>query len=410
MQSIPYSRDEKRLAQYHGAIFAETLQTMGVDACKMVLGDPAQDQPESPLLDVSSVRHRISPDFWAHHGFDLVVVYGGENTRNLPMLKAIKNGSPETILVLKMDSANGPFRRIPTDLARAVKIAYLKDRHGHVRNHVHDSNAPHAAAIKAFFKLIRLLSPAYSNQVRRLFEVPDFISYESRLALDEARLWLKSNRLESLGTKLIWLGYPVRDEFAKINDHTCRKPKSIISVANWTHAKDLVLHAKSLAIVLRTNPAAIFTLVGANSNKLYDLIINEFPAAAPRIRRIEEVLNTELPELLQTSNVFMLCSFTEGYCSVVAEALCSGCSVALSTGPAVPCFKEFSANHCGTQARSRRPEDMAEAVLNEIAAWENGLRDPVAIQARWSKTLVSNLCSRLAKTCGFELPTISRET
>lgn len=404
VQAVRYDADERRLAQYHGAIFADALRRRGVEATKTVVGDPAVDHPASPVLSVTSPAQRVSPDFWADQGYDLVVVYGGENTRNLPMLRAIKKGSPSTVVLLKMDAAYGPFRRTACEILRRARILYVKDRHGHSGRSGHDKSPPPLALLRSVGAAIRMLPQSYEARTAELFAVPDYVSYELPSALAQAQDWLRATGHAALADKVIWLGYPVRDAFGDAAGNVERVPQSIISVANWKHAKDLPLHAAALARVFASNPQAVCTLIGANSADLQARVAKLAPGSASRIRRIDEVANSDLPRHLQAARVFMLCSWTEGYCSAVVEALCAGCSTALSTGLAVPCFAEFVAHGCGTQAASRSPDDMAAAVLGELAAWREGRRSPEPIRTVWRKSLVSNLCKHLCETTGLELP------
>jgi glycosyltransferase involved in cell wall biosynthesis len=406
VQSIPYSPLEGRLAQYHGAIFAEKLREWGVDATKMVVGNPTKQIPTSPLLSISSPKQRVSPEFWREQAYDLVVLYGSEDIRNIPMMRAIKQGSPKTVLILKIHSAYGPFVQNFNGILKNMCVTYAKTRYGHWARGK-DGAIPGSIVIsllKTMLQVIRMSSPLYKYDLLRVYEASDFFSFENMYVVEQAKNFFQYNKRPDLASKIVWLGYPVRDQFASITEQTTKKAASIISVANWKYSKDILLHAAAIALILQTNPKVHFTVIGANSRNLYDRIIKLVPDAAPQITQIEEVSNKDLPGYLLAAQVFMLCSFSEGNCSAVLEALCSGCSAALSSGIAVPCFKEFVEHDCGTQAASRSPTDMAAAVIKELSAWESGGRDPLAIKDRWSKTLVSNLCKHICRTAGFELP------
>lgn len=399
LQNNKYVLPENRLAEYHGAIFAEEFQKMRVSATKMVLGDPNKDKPISELLSVSSMEQRLSPIWWKEQDYDLIVFYCGPNIKNIPVVEAIKRGSPKSVLILKMDAAYGPFIPNFKSFSKTISILYTKDRHGHVTQDGHGSAPALIALARALYRTIKYYLPAYQKQLIRLFELPNFVSYENTSALIEAKKWLESSGRPELEKKVIWLGYPVREIFDTLNSYSIqRKSGAIISVANWKHAKDLNLHARAMAEIFKRNDKATFKIIGANSVDLYKKIIQLMAEAENRIERIDEVSNKDLPRHLQEAQVFMLCSFTEGICSAVLEALCSGCSAALSCGVGVPCFTEFVAEQCGTQAISRNPRDMANAVLNELELWQRGIRDSTHISETWSKTLVSNLNRHLCNT------------
>lgn len=403
VQNNVYHLPENRLAEYHGAIFAEEFRKHGVQATKMVLGDPDIDKPISQLLHVSSLKQRLSPVWWKAQGYDLIVFYGGLDLANLPVIRAIKEGLPCSSLILKMDAATGQSVTRPRDLVKDFHRCFMQDRHGHVVNGEHAQNNFLSSMLVAGARTLRSTLPHCRRQYRELFSVPDFVSYELQMAVAQSRNWSRHYKYHDLVDKFIWLGYPVRSEFAEPLDIR-RKPGSIISVANWKHAKDLNLHAQALSEVFMKHPTATATLIGEDSAVLQNMILRQTPSSADRIVQISEISNKDLPVHLQSSQVFMLCSFTEGVCSAVIEALCSGCSTALSTGPAVPCFKEFVANDCGTQAKSRSFPDMANAVLNELALWETNARNFDHIRQTWNCTLVPNLCSHICETCGYSYP------
>lgn len=403
LQNNPYRLPENRLAEYHGATFAEEFHRRGVEATKMVVGDPEKDRPISDLLSISSMEQRLSPDWWRQQDCDLIIFYGGQNPKNIPVLRTIKQGLPNCSLVLKMDAAYGPFLPTLKQFVDSLRALYVKDRHGHVGPQGHSSAPPILALARAAVKTLINCTPSHQRTLIRLFEIPDFVSYENVSALKEAQLWTEWHHRRALYQKLVWLGYPVRATFAAPRAIE-RKPGSIISVANWKHAKDLPLHSKSLALVLEKAPQATATLIGEHSKELLQMVLHHSPAAETRIVQIDEISNKALPDYLHAAEVFQLCSLTEGICSSVIEALCCGCSVALSTGIGVPCFTEFADDNCGTQARTRSVPDMADAVLSELELWKLKKRDPNHIRQKWSRTLVPNLCEHICEVTGFQLP------
>lgn len=406
LQNNPYRLPENRLAEYHGAIFAEEFRRHGVDATKMVLGDPEKDKPISPLLSVSSMNQRLSTKWWQSQAADLVIFYGGQDVKNIPVMRAIKEGLPNSKLILKMDAAYGPLTHSVTDIKKSIAAIYTKTRHGHWK-HGKDGAIPGSFATAAATALIKTAlsqTPRSIKKILSLFERADFVSYENASALTEAQHYCISHNRSDLATKIIWVGYPVRRTYLEPRPKIARKPASIISIANWKHAKDLGLHAAALAEVFRRHSTARFTLIGNNSSQLLDMIVSTLPSAAGRIEQINEISNQSLPDYLFRSQVFMLCSFSEGICSAVIEALCAGCSAALSTGIGVPCFTEFVADDCGTQANTRSVADMANAVLSELDLWKLKKRDPNHIRQIWSRTLVPNLCEHICEVTGFQLP------
>lgn len=397
LQSIPYSADESRLAKYHGAIFAEEFQKRGVACTKMVLGDPTVAKPKSPLLSVSTREQRCSPAWWREQACDVAVVYGGTTPHDNPVMRAIHEGSPSTKIVLKADAAYATPRQTVQGVLQAMRVAYVQDRHGHTRRGEHDQSHPAVAALHAVACLVRLANPRYVRVHASTYRYPHVATFASQSVVEDQAAWLRHYGYVEEAERIRWHGYPVRKEFAY--NGQSKRPRHVISVANWKHAKDIPLHGKALAKAFDSEPLLTFTVVGANSAMLVNEILRYAPQARTAITQYDELSQTDLPGLLMDAQVFLLCSHKEGYCSAVAEALCAGCSTALSTGIGVPCFREFVANGCGTQARSRSPEDMADALLSEIRKWEDGQRSPRVIAQEWSKTLAPSLCDRILRYC-----------
>lgn len=392
---LRYDKNEFRAAQYHGAIFAEEFCKNGHLAWKMVDGNPEVDIPISPLLLVSSQQQRISPDYWAEQKFDLIVVYGGHDLSFYPMYQAIKKGLPNCLLVLKTDAVHGMVEVSIKNILKTFTTYYVRIRNGGAKflkwngfdgtykiPIIPSIVFAIGKCVKSFLKHERKLLP--------LIDLVDYVSYENKYAIVETQDWLRRQKRKDLVDKIVWLGYPVRDSFALSIEGIIRQSNSIISVANWKHAKDIKLHAEAISLVFQKNQQSTLTIIGNNSDKLYDLIKRISPLHIHRVKVIKEIQNSELGKYLQCSQVFMACSIIEGICSTPIEAMSSGCSCALSSGCGVPCFSEFVQNNCGTQAKSRRPIDMAEAVLKELSLWQNGLRNSDTIKKEWSRTLVSN--------------------
>ncbi|MEI8205756.1 MAG: glycosyltransferase [Kiritimatiellales bacterium] len=406
VQSAPYKEDETRLAQYHGAVFAEYLRGKGVDATKMVLGDSLKKKPSSPLLSISSYEERCSPEWWAKEDYDIVLVYGGMDFSYDPVFKAIKKGAPRTVVFLRMDAAYGPFFPKVRRLCQNFHITYVNDRYSHIFDPAvgHQSNSVFGALAIAAVNSLRVFSPRHTRAIVEHFQLPDYVTYENQSALDDAKKWIQEYGGKRVEEKFIWCGFPIRASFSRILSEVERKPASILSVANWKPQKDIALHAKTTKIVLERCPEATFTIVGENSRRVFDRISRIAPEHIARVNVVEEIENKDLPSLYQSHQIHMLCSKVEGICSTPIEALSSGCSAALPPGVGVPCFREFVANDCGTLAVSRSPEDMANAVLKELELWESGVRTAEHMRNEWARTRVDRLCDILLEKAQLELP------
>ena len=152
---------------------------MGVTATKLVLGDPVTQRPASPLLSISSMEQRLSPEWWEEQQYDLIVFYGGQDFKNIPVLQAIKKGLPGSKLILKMDASNGPTSRNLLDLLNCSKTIYLKARFGcwsQGGDGTFRASRVTALALAAA-NARRYMSEKYISNLTLLFTIQDYVSY-----------------------------------------------------------------------------------------------------------------------------------------------------------------------------------------------------------------------------------------
>jgi hypothetical protein len=92
-----------------------------------------------------------------------------------------------------------------------------------------------------------------------------------------------------------------------------------------------------------------------------------------------------------------LCSsFSEGYHTSSAEALCSGCSVVGYESPYLPNLPYYASEQSGSIAEEGTAKAMSAAISLEIAAWNAGQRNPSRISELWSERLhAENIPARI---------------
>lgn len=394
LQDIPYRRPEGALAQYHGAIWAEELRRRGHEATKMVIGDPNAISPKSPLLSLSTSEQRRDPAFWREQDADCVLFYAGPSVGCVDVVRAIKKGSPRTKVVSRIEAYWAPRKQTPRSLVRAFRECYANKRHCPTERFDFEKRAILPALLRTVAATSRLWLRPSGNALIQLVEASDRTTFFFPRLVEETKKFLRESNRPDLLDRIVWSGYPVRPEF-RPPEPGGKQPGSVISIANWRHFKDPELTADATSIVLRNDPQASFTVIGQKSDRVANRILASVPDAAPRLHSFDHVDNWRIPELLARAQVFLLCSYREGIPSVLSEALCCGCSLALSAGPAVGAFRDYLDHEDGTQAASRRPRDMADAVLSELAQWRLNNRNSFDISKRWSGTIVSSLCDEL---------------
>lgn len=96
------------------------------------------------------------------------------------------------------------------------------------------------------------------------------------------------------------------------------------------------------------------------------------------------IQNSLLSEEYRAAKIVLCPSRYESSHIVSAEGLCSGCSIVVPPRLKNLCdVLWYTKEQSGTIAATDTPEDLAAALHDELAAWENGRRDPHAIAAAW---------------------------
>jgi glycosyltransferase involved in cell wall biosynthesis len=171
-------------------------------------------------------------------------------------------------------------------------------------------------------------------------------------------------------------------------DAAIPKERLVVAVGRWDDAKvkgtDLLLQASKIAaerdpelkieIYGRPNPAMTQWHAGLPNNLQARILIKGV------------VPNTEITQGLQRAKISLCTSLREGYHTVSAEAHCCGCSAVGPDVPEIPSMKWFAAEPYGRMA-TRDAASMAKAIGQEMAAWDEGHREPNQISRYWAEQL-----------------------
>lgn len=115
-------------------------------------------------------------------------------------------------------------------------------------------------------------------------------------------------------------------------------------------------------------------------------------ASRQAISLVGYVDNARLPALYNRASVMACPSLYEGTHIVSTEALCCGASVVAAARPrdlAVVCW--YTTRESGRVADQDTPRSFAEALKDELLAWQKGQRDPRHIAASWQPVFRADL-------------------
>jgi glycosyltransferase involved in cell wall biosynthesis len=380
---IAYDGTEPRYLQRDGARFAQYMVAQGHEAVKIIVDDGSgYPPPKSPILGIATWKQWCSTGYWKAQKADGVLLYGGFNPRLAPVARAIRDA--DIPLALKMDSSSG-VQAFPKDAWRQLKTGY----HFAHQNH----NKLKSALISFARQGIRAVRG--TKRLKSYLSLFDWITGESRFAVENTKTWLVENGLEQLAERTVLLGHPVPDEF-KYNASSPPKRKQIIAVArDWKNPlKGGKLLGHVLAKTLARHPDYSAVIIGESSDLVRQTVVRLNTKASDKIlvKPLMEPLAVR-PHYLD-SQILVCPSGSESGPIVAFEAACCGCSVVFP--PELRQLAMFSDDNCGTMAKRRTPKGLSDALARECEAWERHERDPLMISKLWcTKFHTSELTGQL---------------
>ncbi len=117
-------------------------------------------------------------------------------------------------------------------------------------------------------------------------------------------------------------------------------------------------------------------------------------ARHPRVRLAGVQPQETVARALASARSIVFASRWEGSPHAALEALVLGATL---VGPPIPSLASWSAGgRYGTVSRSHRPASLARALKHELAAWQDGRRDPEKISRYWRARLAPEVvCQRM---------------
>ncbi len=168
------------------------------------------------------------------------------------------------------------------------------------------------------------------------------------------------------------------------------KKEQFIAIGRWDdiHQKRPAFLRKTIEAALSVNKTVQCTILGQGNRDMLEWQKRLPEEMARRITVIEQIPNTSLPALYQSSMAMMCSSDWEGTHLVSAQALCCGCSVDAPHKEGMRIFQWYASSDSGTLAKGGdTPENLADALLEELSLWKEGKRNPKHISSHWTKRL-----------------------
>jgi len=338
---------------------------------------------DDPRLIRTPYDNLLDPAWWKTHSPDAVVFFSWAMPQYTPIASAIKASGAK--LMVFLDSAgfwspwsNGlEWFKAQWDACRRKKGLVI-------------------GAFRYSASIARSGIPAAFDRPRlQHMQLADAVTVTSPLVLQRTQRYAQVYGFSSLSRKIHRLPLPVSTHMRYANQ---QKRKRVICVARWLPQdwpeKGPRLLLESLAVFLSARPDYEAMIVGRGASSLRSAPF--YPSGLDRgnLQLIDYLPNKELPPLLAGSNISLCSSFHESYHIASFEAACCGCSIVALQSPDLPALQFLAATN-GTLASEESPVAFAEALLNEAAMWDRGLRMPHSTSMHWqNETHAENVARR----------------
>jgi glycosyltransferase involved in cell wall biosynthesis len=313
------------------------------------------------VADAAALR---SPGLWQELGLDVAVVIAW--LRMPELMAAIKAACPHVVSVGESDGVVG-VRVQPFTILRRM-IAF------------HPRWRQKLGAAKHWVLLAAGGYRALERPVLESASAADLITMTSPGARANLAAVFAYHGRPELAGKAVVVPYPVDDPFLTGDvPPSADRPERVVAIGRWDDPqKDAPLLADGIAWAAARLPEVEFVIVGRNGGGVFDRLCRR----NPRVRYLGIQPPEVIARLLRESRALVLSSRWESGPIVAFEALASGTSV---VGPLwVPaCAWCCGEGPYGTLFRRRSGAALGEALLQELIAWRDGVREPAKTAELW---------------------------
>ena len=365
-------------------------QAAGHDCVVIMPGKPTTN--DAPDLVRTTRENLENPAWWKSLEIEAVLLYAWGDPRHLQIAKAIRKAGIFLIQNLDssgIDSPYADFRRWTRSLAGMTR-----------------GPQPLLARVRLIARGVRDFLPAlYERERLAMMDESDLVATVSPPAGESIKSYARALRHPSVAAKVITAPHPVSPQFS----HTGQpKQNRVLCVGRWLpsdhHQKDPETLIRVALGFLKKHEDWTFEIIGRGAGALADGIQGQADHLKNRLILTEQLDRSELRDHYLISRILFCPSRYESFHISSAEALCCGCSIVVAAHPLLASTAWFTIHDSGTLAKSRTVASLTQALLEEVAAWEEGRRDAMHISTAWSDTLHSNqVASGIVTAMGMRL-------
>lgn len=194
---------------------------------------------------------------------------------------------------------------------------------------------------------------------------------------------------------------PLPVNFHFVYNSNIVKMNEVVAVGRWdSDQKRTPLLIETITIFLNLRKDVIFRIFGAATPELSIWHENLPVIHKNRVVLEGRVSNDLLAIPFQSAKVMLVSSAYESFHISSAEAICCGASIVACRSPFLDSLEWQTSRNSGRLADRASGESLARALLDELASWDHGERDPVAISKAWTRELhPDRVAARILALC-----------
>lgn len=353
-------------------LVCRTFQSLGIPSKAISLGPPMEG--DCPDLIRASKEQLESPAWWKSLHIDGLLFYSWADARYNSIAKAIKEAG--IFLVVNIDSKGlispvvSPFRFFP----------YVY------------SCSPYRG-LRRWLQMLRYCGqPLYDVFRLRHFKYADVVTGITPQAVANLKAFVRHYGCFSLSKKILGVSHPIAPQTLYAHEE---KKKHILAVGRWETTDDRFYKRPEIALpalthALKARPDYQAFLIGRGATGIAKEMAAIYAPVKDRLHFYDFLPIEELGKHMTQAHISLCTSLSEGFHTVSAEALCAGCSLASYDAEALAPLRYFvQGGKFGSLAPNQTPEAIAQAIIDECDAWDQGKHNPSDISSFWQNKILA---------------------
>lgn len=359
-------------------------QTLGMEGRAVM---PGERQPDDEADLIRTDYHNLeSAEWWRSHDLDGVVLYAWGRPNFRKVAAAIHRAG--IFLVLNQDNG-GLVSPLLGPLAWVCEQGRLSGA-GRVDG--------------GWLRLVKLLVKGFSKGL--LWDDPlrawhlrqgDVITCVTPIAAGHYRRYCRIYGGRAFAARVRVLPHPVHPQFQMIGS----KRRQVVAVGRWDDLRqkrpDRLMEV--IGRLLDRDLAVEVEIVGGGIEHLQAWHGRLVEWQRARVRLRGRMLPEDMVGIYAASQVAYCPSVFESFHIASGEALCCGCTVVAARSDSLAAFQWFARDGAGTLASKDDTEGHLKALMEELASWDSGHRNPENIARLWGGRLHADRVA--AQAAGF---------